>query len=174
MTEQTLDLENFILGETNEEFICFGEEDIQHVTLVMIRQSCLHLDILSHDLAPVIYDNEDCCDAIETLALNSRHSRIRILLADAKKASRHGHCLFDLGRRLGSLIEFGTVADCYNSVAESVLLADDIGFIYGCYADSLTATVNFKDAPRVKELAVLFDTLWFNRVLVLETRVLLI
>lgn len=174
MTEQTLDLENFILGETDEEFICFGEENNQQVTVAMIKQTELHLDILSHDLAPEIYDNEACCEAIETLALRSRHSRIRILFHDAQKASRQGHSLIQLGKQLGSLIQFRTVAETHKSIAETFLLADEIGYIYRPHADTLTATVNFKDHPRIKELAQLFETIWIDSELDSETRYLII
>jgi hypothetical protein len=34
------------------------------------------LDILSQDFDPAIYDNQACYEAIEKLALRSRHSRI--------------------------------------------------------------------------------------------------
>jgi len=172
MTEQILDLDSFILGETDQEIICLGEENNQQITVAMIKQTELHLDILSHD--PAIYDDEACCEAIETLALSSHHSRIRILLHDPKKAARLGHCLIQLGKQLGSLIQFRKVAEVHQSVTETFLLVDEIGYIYRPHADTVTSTVNFKDHPRVKEFTKLFETIWIDSELDLETRHLVI
>ncbi|BAP55907.1 acyltransferase [Thioploca ingrica] len=155
-----LAIDRFILGETNEEFLCSGTEPNQQATIAMITQTQLHLDILSRDFDPDIYDNQDCCDAIEQLALRSRHSRIRILLHNPKKATQRGHRIIYLRRRLGSLIQFRHLAEIHQPIQETFLLADSIGFIYRPYADSLSATINFKDYPRVKELLLLFEKLW--------------
>ncbi len=158
MDELTLD--RFILGETNEEFLCNGIESNQQVTITMITQTQLHLDILSRDFDPDIYDNQDCCDAVEQLALRSRYSRIRILLHHPNKAAKRGHRIIYLGRRLGSLIQFRHLAEIHQSIQETFLLADEIGLIYRPYADSLSATINFKNHPQVKELLLRFEKLW--------------
>lgn len=153
-------LDRFILGETNKEFLASGIEHNQQATVAMITQTQLHLDILSCEFDPDIYDNPACCEAIEQLALRSRYSHIRILLHNPKKAAQRGHQIIYLGRRLGSLIQFRQLVEVYQSVQETFLLADGIGFIYRPYADSLSATINFKDRPKVKELLLLFDKLW--------------
>ena len=153
-------IDQFILGETNEEFHASGIEHNQQATISMITQTQLHLDILSRDFDPDIYDNQACCEAIEQLALRSRYSHIRILLHNPQKAAQRGHQVIYLGRQLGSLIQFRQLAEIYQSIQETFLLADKIGLIYRPYADSLSATVNFKDRPKVKELLLLFDKLW--------------
>lgn len=155
-----LNLNTYILGETAEQFTCVSEEDNQQVALTMIQQIEFHLDIFSHDLTPAVYDNEPCCEAIETLALRSRHSQIRILLHNPEKVSRRGHRLLYLSRRLGSFIQIRAVAEHHQSIQETFMIADGIGIMHRAYADSLLATVNFKDRPAAKELTKFFDSLW--------------
>lgn len=154
------DEEQFILGETKELFTCTGEDENQAVALSMIQQTEMHLDILGHKLDLEIYDTEACCEAIENLALLSRHSRIRILLRNIRQVSQSGHLLIYLGKRLGSLLEFRELAMQYHSLSESFMLADNIGFMHREFKDSFKSTVNFCDGKNVKELSKLFNQLW--------------
>jgi hypothetical protein len=170
MNMEDINIDKYILGETDEEFLCTGEENNQQITLAMIQQTELHLDILSRDFDPDVYDNPDCCEAIEDLALLSRHSRIRILLHDSKKVAQRGHLMFHLGRRLGSLINFRSVAEVHKSIPDTFLIADGIGIIHRPYTDTLSATVNFKDRPKVKEFTQLFEKIWQNAEPDLESR----
>jgi len=149
-------VEKYILGETNKEFVCI--EDNQQITVSMIEQTTLHLDILSRDFEPDVYDNQTCCDAIEDLALRSRHSRIRILLDNTKIASQRGHLILQLGKRLGSLMQFRSVGE----VPETFMIADRIGIMHRSSPNTLAATVNFKDGQTAKKLSKLFDELWEN------------
>lgn len=158
----TFDPHKYILGETDEQFTCIDEENNQRVALAMIEQIEFHLDIFSHDFVPAVYNNEACCEAIENLALRSRHSRVRVLLHHPEKVSRRGHLVMYLSRRLGNLIQIRALAEHHKSIQETFMVADGIGVMHRPYADSLLATVNFKDRPTAKELVKLFEHLWEN------------
>jgi hypothetical protein len=154
-------LDQYILGETAEEFFCVTEEENQKVAVAMIRQADMQLDILSRDLDPPVYDNEECCEVLEELALRSRYSRIRILLHDPQKVSRRGHLVLSLGKRLGnSLFQFRRVADIHRSVPDTFMIVDGIGLMHRPHTDTLAATVNFKDRQQAKQLLQLFEQLW--------------
>jgi len=158
----------YILGETNEEFVCITEEENQQIAMSMIEQTTLHLDILSRDLE--LY--ESCCDAIEDLALRSRHSRIRILLGNAKRASQRGHLVLQLGKRLGSMMQFRSFADA--PPTETFMIADRIGIMHRPSPNTLAATVNFKDGLTAKKLSKVFDELWLNATPEYEARYMLL
>lgn len=154
-------LDRYVLGETAEEFFCVTEEENQQVAVSMIRQAEMQLDILSRDLEPLIYDNEECYEVIEELALRSRYSRIRILLHDPQKVSRRGHLILSLGKRLGgSLIQFRRIAEVHRPVSDTFMIVDGIGLMHRPHTDTLAATVNFKDRPQAKQLLQLFEQLW--------------
>ncbi|MDY6993728.1 MAG: hypothetical protein SVR94_14155 [Pseudomonadota bacterium] len=154
------DIERFILGETDEEFLCISEEDNQDIACSMMQQAELRVDILSYDLEPDVYDNEACLEAVEDLALRSRYSKIRILIHDAQKISRRGHSFIYLARRVGSLIQLRSMAEVHKSFRENFLIVDGIGVMHRPYADTLAATVNFKDAPKARDLSKIFEKLW--------------
>jgi hypothetical protein len=155
-----MDVDKYILGELGEEFVCVSEEENQLIAVAMVRQAEFNLDILSQDFDPDVYDNHDFCEVIEDLALRSRYSRIRILLHDAKKASQRGHLVIQLGRRLGSLMQIRSTAKYHQGIPDTFMLVDGIGVMHRPHSDTLAASVNFKDRPKVKELSELFEKLW--------------
>jgi len=166
--------DEFILGETDKELFCISEEDNQQMAVLMIQQTELYLDILSRDFDPDVYDNPECCEAIEDLALRSRYSRIRILLHNTKQISQRGHLVFNLGKRLGSLIQFRSMAKNHKHIPDTFLIADGIGIMHRSSPNTLAATVNFKNRPQAKELLAMFDKLWENAEPDPETRSMVI
>jgi len=155
-----MDVDKYILGELDEEFVCVSEEENQQIAVAMVQQAEFNLDILSQDFDPEVYDNHEFCEAIEDLALRSRYSRIRILLHDTKTASQRGHLIIHLGRRLGSLMQIRSTAEYHQGISDTFMLVDGIGVMHRPHTDTLAASVNFKDRPKVKKLAELFDKLW--------------
>ncbi len=153
MTPELKEIKKYILGETDKEFVCVNN---QHTAFVMLKQIELRLDILSRDFDPDIYNNIECREAIEDLALRSRYSRIRILLQDTKTISQRGHLILYLGRRLGNMIQFRSL----NSFSESFMIADGIGIMHK--TAPLASIVNFKDRPTAKKLSKIFEDHWEN------------
>jgi hypothetical protein len=157
-----IEVSKYILGETDEEFFCIDEENNQKIAVAMVQQTELHLDILSRDFDPDVYDNHEFCEVLEELALRSRHSQIRILLHNTKLVSQRGHLVMHLGRQLGSLMQIRQLAEVHKSIPDTFMIADGIGFMHRPHSDTLAATVNFKNRPKVKELSKLFDKLWLD------------
>ncbi len=153
-------IDNYVLGETDEEFVCIDEEDNQIVAVAMLKQAEFHLDILSQDFDPDVYDNQEFFDVVEDLALLSRHSRIRILLHNTKKVSQRGHLIFYLSKRLVGLIQFRSIAELHMSIPDTFMLVDGIGIMHRPHTDTLAATVNFKDRQKTKKLLQLFNNIW--------------
>jgi hypothetical protein len=158
----TLDIKKYILGETDEEFVCVEEEDNQEIAVSMIQQAEFHLDILSRYFDPEVYDTNECCEVIEDLALRSRHSRIRILLHDTKLVSQRNHLVLHLGKRLGSLMQFRNIAEVHKNIPDTFMIVDGIGIMHRPHTDTLAATVNFKDRSKAKEFSQLFEKIWAN------------
>jgi hypothetical protein len=154
------DIKKYILGETDELLTCIGEEDNQKVALAMIQQTDRHLDLLSRYFAPAIYNNPECHEAFEELALRSRHSRIRILLHEPQQVAHQGHCILELGKRLRSYFHFRRPSKKYRYLPETFMVADNIGVMQWPYPDSLKAMANFKDNTNAKKLMELFSEIW--------------
>lgn len=153
-------LPNYLLGQTNELLTCTGDEENRLVTIAMLMQAERHIDILSSDLEPRIYNNQECADALEHLALLSRHSRIRILLRQPRQIAERGHHILTLGRHLNSVFKFRKLSEKHQSFEECFLIADESGLIHYPYPDSLKSFVNFNDVLLVKKFSSVFNELW--------------
>ena len=167
-------VDKYILGETDEELLCVNEEDNQQIAVKMIQQAEMYMDILSRDFDPDVYDNDECYETIEDLALRSRSSRLRVLLHNTKIVAQRGHLILNLGKRLGSLIQFRTIAKLHKRIPDTFLIVDGIGVMHRSSPNTLAATVNFKNRPQAKELTQLFEELWKDAELDLETRHLIL
>lgn len=161
-TESQDDATQLILGETDLEFVCFGEEDNQKIALLMLEQAEFKIDILSRYLDPPIYDTQECFDAIESLVLHNRHAVVRVLVHEPRIIAQRGHFLIHLMRRLGSLIQCRGVPEQYKSTQDTFLIVDNIGVMQRSSVNSIAATVNFKNHPAAKKLTALFDKIWHN------------
>ncbi|EIJ42242.1 hypothetical protein BegalDRAFT_1347 [Beggiatoa alba B18LD] len=159
-TDTTLQLAQSILGKTTGTFICNTEEETAQATVTMINQTDRQLDILTRYFDPAIYDTDACVEAFERLALNSRHSRIRILIQDTSKILYKEHRVLNLGKQLASYIEFRSPTGKYRTWSENFLIADKIGVIHRPHADSHKTLISFNDVSIVQQLAPLFDTIW--------------
>ena len=150
-------IDKYILGETNQSFTCTTEEENQQIAIAMIQQTELYLDILSQDFEPAIYDNQSCYEAIENLALRSRHSRIRILLHDGRKPAQRGHQIIQLAKRLSGLIQFRNIPNIYKNKIDTFLIADRIGIIQRINGE---AKVHLKNWPKIKPILKEFNDIW--------------
>jgi len=168
MSETVVDPESpeeapkFILGETEQEFVCFGDEDNCKIALLMMQQAEFKIDILSRYLDPTVYDNTDCCDAIETLVLHNRHAAVRILIHEPKIIAQRGHDLIYLVRKLGSLISCRSVPEQYKATPDTFLIVDSLGIMHRPSVNTITSNVSFKNHPTAKKLTALFDKIWHN------------
>lgn len=153
-------LENRRLGEPGESLVCFDAEQNQAVTVAMINQTERRLDIFTGEFEPLIYDNEECFEAFESLALRSHHSRIRILIRDPYTVSRRRHRILRLAMRLDSRFELLRAAPVHLGRSDSFLVADGIGIIHRPYSDSLKAEAGFCDPLGARELSGAFQAMW--------------
>ncbi len=149
-----------ILGEHDEMIPCIGEEQHQQAISQLVAQAERHVDILTHNFTPEIYDNPLCFEVFEALALRSRHSRIRILIQQPKQVAQRGHSLLSLAQRVSSSFILRHPTLQHRTIEESFLIVDGLGFMHCPYRDALKSEVNFKDAYTAKSLQQLFNTVW--------------
>ena len=85
----------------------------------------MKLAILSHTLEREIYGDTAFVDAVQKLATQHGKSQIRVLIHSPEWASRSGHRLVELGRRLTTFIEFRELHEQHKDVANELLIADE-------------------------------------------------
>lgn len=154
-------LENYILGETDEDLVCHGADESQAVACALLSQCEQQVLILTHDFEPGIYDNEECLEALEDFVLQGRHHvQVRFLIQQPAQVAQRGHRLLKLGRRMSSYIQMRCPAELYRSLPQSFLLVDGVGLLHRQYQDSFKLHASFKHPEAVRELMQVFEMLW--------------
>lgn len=160
--ENPLPWGDYQLGETHEDILCHSVEEQAELARSLLIQAERQVDILTHEFAPQVYDNEACFEAFEDFALRSRHSRVRVLVLSPRTVASKGHRILELGKRLNSYFQFRCPSERYQYLSQSFLVVDGIGVLYQPYQDSYRAHGNFCDAANARSLLALFNEIWME------------
>ncbi|MCZ6803215.1 MAG: hypothetical protein O7D86_04585 [Proteobacteria bacterium] len=155
------DFADYELGKfTDEALKIETRQENADAALELVKQCNIKLAIISKDLEPTTYDQLDFVEALKKLALKGRHVEIRILIFEPGLVVRRGHKLLDLAGKISSFIELRTPSSKYKSFNESVLIADEIGYLFRENADRYKGKVNFNSRRESKYLLDVFNDMW--------------
>jgi len=155
------DFSDYTLGKSTDDGIKItSRQENTAAALELVTQAKQKLAIISQELDPNVYDQTDFLDALRKLAINNRYVEIRIIVFEPELITRRGHKLLDLAGKISSYIELRKVSSKYKSFNESVLIADEIGYLYRESADRYRGTVNFNNRRESKHLLGVFDNMW--------------
>lgn len=126
----------------------------------MSSQAKFRLDIVSRDLEPAVFDNENYYNAVKQLARRSSKSKIRILIQNSEHIIKYGHCLIELSRRLSSYIDIRLQGEDFREFNEAWLIADDCGWIRRPLADRFKGECHFNSPREVQERSKQFSLMW--------------
>ncbi|MGA7802386.1 MAG: acyltransferase [Gammaproteobacteria bacterium] len=148
-----------VLGESSQTLPLESWADNRAAALSLVGQARRTLDIFTFDLEPSVYDHPPLLDAIRALALRSRHSRVRVLVKDSRRAVKDGHRLVDLARNLSTFIQIRKAHDDVRDFAEAFLIADAVGTLHRTLATRYEGSARFRAGLHARQL-----TQWFNEV----------
>jgi hypothetical protein len=152
---------DFKLGESTEEAIKISTcEENAAAALELVTQSTQKLSIISQELDPNVYDQADFLDALRKLVVNNRYVEIRIIVFEPELIVRRGHKLIDFAGKISSFIEMRKVSEKYKSFNESVLIADEVGYLYRESTERYKGKVNFNSRRESKHLLDVFNSMW--------------
>lgn len=117
--------------------------------------------ILSQDGDPELYSRDEFIELLGTFVrTHSRVARIRVLLADSRRAALDGNRLVDFWHRYTSFCEFRELRDEDRRVRESFFLADEIAIIRRADAGNPHTLIDLHALPLAPEKAAWFDQAW--------------
>jgi predicted GNAT family N-acyltransferase len=126
----------------------------------MANQARRSLWLLSRNLDPSLYDNQEFIAATRQLAIHGRDFPIRILLWDALPAARNRHRLVPLIHKLTSRIAVRCLSEVDQDRIDAFLLIDETSYIRLPQADIYSATADFHAPREVRCLRTEFQALW--------------
>lgn len=91
----------------------------------LARNARLQLNILTYAFEREIYGHSDFTRAVQQLCTGHSRARVRVLIHSPEWASRSGHRLVELARRLSSFIELREMNDQDKELTSEVLIADE-------------------------------------------------
>ena len=92
----------------------------------VISSALQSIAIFSQHLEPLLYNHQDICEAISSLARKNRHTCIRIIVLNTQSSASDGHCLINLAQRLPSSIQIKIpTTQELKHFTESWLIADN-------------------------------------------------
>lgn len=126
----------------------------------LARTARLHLNILTYVFERETYGHPDFVQAVQALAANNKMARIRILIHSPEWASRTGHRLVELSRRLSSFVELRELHEQDKQLTSEILLADERALLVRESHDDVTARYQ-PDAPQATRTWLRrFEGLW--------------
>lgn len=144
--------------------------DNREAALEIARLARRELAIFTRELEPQVYDTPEFIEAAKQLALSGSRTAIRILLIDSRRATKEGHRLVELARRLSSSFEIRKPHRDYLDIAETFMIADEKGLLYRKLSTRWEGIVDVHDPLAAREKLKLFNEIWQRSTDDIETR----
>jgi hypothetical protein len=148
------------LGISKLEFETGTRDDVSVVAERMAGQASRSLLLHTENLEPAIYDRSPFLEAISQLARAHARARIWILLQDPRKVVSSGHRLIELSRRLSTVIQIRQPSQEYRNFHDSLLLADNGGYLHRKNPNRYEGVANFNDPGKVADWKKYFMEVW--------------
>jgi hypothetical protein len=134
--------------------------EFRDAACALARGARLQLNILSYAFEREIYGHPDFVQAVQKLATQHARAKVRILIHSPEWASRSGHRLVELARRLSSFIELRELNEQDRHLTSEVLIADDKALLYRESPDTLQARYLPDDPRQASQWLRRFEGLW--------------
>ena len=154
------DFNEYTLGESKQQIPLETIEDNRLAAIALAKQANRSLHIFSHDLDPMVYDNNEFVDAVKNLAIGHSQAQVHIIIQDSRKVIDQGHRIIELARRISSSIHIRKTPSEMKSYSQAFLIADKTGVLYRTIGDRFEGFVNFDDRFECKNLLDFFSTTW--------------
>lgn len=152
--------ENYKLGETDDLLQIDTIEQHRLAVTLMARQARRHIDIVSRDLDPPVYDHPELIDILKHLVLNSWRARVRIIVFEPAAIMHRGHRLVETALTLTTFFELRRAGEEHKHFNGSLFLADRIGYIHRLNSERYEGTLNFKDVRQSQLFMNEIEEMW--------------
>ena len=156
--------------EKNKRWVISTREEMQQAALEVICDATRKVSIFTHDLEPGIYDTPEFLEIIKRMVLSQTYARIRVLIADPKRAIKNGNNFVHLGRRLNTYIEFRHVREDLRTHGEAFCIADETALLYRLQAGRWEGIADTYEPAVAKLYGSMFDQIWLDSEVEVEFR----
>lgn len=126
----------------------------------LVSQARRELVVLTPDLEAAVYDATAFLDAVARLSTRSRHSSIRVLVADPTRALKYGHRLIELARRFTSSIQVRKPPPEHRDFCHAYLIVDRLAVLHKKDSNRYAGHANVHNPLLARQLLKEFDPIW--------------
>lgn len=141
-------------------FLLDGIEDFQTHCLELVKRSRRTLEILSQNLDPAVYGNEEFIAAVSAFARSSRYAQVFLLVKNTKLVATSGHPLAKLHQRLPTKILLRRLTQEPVKKEIGYLMGDTKYLTFKNDDEHFKGFCNWDAAVECKSLKEEFDRLW--------------
>lgn len=156
----TLNLAEYMLGESDEVIHVGSSEDVAEATLNIAQKAQRSLNIFTHNLDHRVYNSAALYDAVLKVATRGRHSLVRILVKDSSGVVKRGNRLVELSYRISSRVQIRKPAMEYQEEHNEFVIADERGLLLRHVPGRYEGELNFNAAMQAHQLLRFFDQCW--------------
>jgi hypothetical protein len=138
-------------------------EEVRAGVLDIAARAQRSITIVTPDLEPGIYDNEEFLEIVKRLVLAKRYARIRVLVTDPSRAVRNGNHFVALGRRLSTFMDFRNLREDYRKdVHSAYIIADDKAILYRVNGRGYNGIMGTGEGAVAKQQLKDFEQPWID------------
>lgn len=145
-----------------QRWVISSKEEMRDAAVRVTAKAKRSVAIFTHDLEPGIYDSLDYLEVLKKLILSKAYVRIRVLVANPRRAVKSGNRLIQLGQRLNSYIEFRHIAPEHEGHTEAYCIADDTSVVYRLQSDRWDGMADTFEPPVARLYLGTFDQIWHD------------
>jgi hypothetical protein len=147
-------------GKQGVRQILNGQAEIKAAVIEATANADRSLAILTPDLEPAIYDQEDFLEALKRFILSRGFARVRVLVTRPERTLKSGNNFVSMARRLNSYIEFRDLLPEFGERQDAFFIADERAIIYRKNADIWDAMSDPCEPAVARYYLDSFDQLW--------------
>ncbi|MEL7539125.1 MAG: hypothetical protein AAFZ58_12000 [Pseudomonadota bacterium] len=148
--------------KVGQRWVIATKEEMREAAIRVTAKAKRSVSIFTHDLEPGIYDSLDYLEVLKKLILSKSYVRIRVLVANPRRAVKSGNRLIHLGQRLNSYIEFRHIAQEHEGHTEAYCIADDTAVVYRLQSERWDGIADTFEPPVARFYLGTFDQIWHD------------
>jgi hypothetical protein len=147
-------------GKQGQRALLSGTEEIRAAVIEATANAQRALAILTPDLEPEIYDQDDFLDALKRFVLARGFARVRVLITQPSRTLKSGNEFVAMARRLNSYIEFRHLKPELGERNDAFFIADERSIIYRTSIESWDGMSDPCEPAVARYYLDTFDELW--------------
>jgi hypothetical protein len=143
-----------------ERQVLCGKDEIKAAIVQATANASRTIAILTPDLEPEIYDQEEFLEALKRFILSRGFARVKVLITNPARTVKNGNNFVSMGRRLNSYIEFRHLKPELGMREDAFFIADEAAIVYRSRSDSWDAVADPHEPAIARHYLSSFDQIW--------------